>query len=843
MPNSNKLEERKDGPIEALLRIEHESMANRLGFTERVPAGMTDSLLIALIGELDRRSRRTDEYSARVVVTICALIWTHCQKERKAIAEILLLMLSRVGYSVSGVMVDEGYDHQKGQLAPMQSWLSQCAIAIRHLTAEVTVGEKTVLLSDPQKRIWDKISNSEVLGVSAPTSAGKSFIITLKTIDLLLERSGTVIYIVPTLSLVSQVAIDFQEQLKEYGLSKYTVSTTYNKDRFVPETIFVFTQEKALAAFNQSELPFPSLRMLVVDEIQNIERVANEDDQRAKRLYDVIMEFRHSSKIDHVVISGPRITGLKELGVEMFGVESESETVKSSPVASLTYSLFRKSSDEFLFRQYSELFKDSHEIVVSGNRGWKWFGQSYFTDEYYDFLQHFVENLGDNSINIIFSPTAPQARRTAVTGLSRGSFSSNRDIDSLVSYLSETVHPKYDLCAALKSGVAYHHGKVPPHARRAIEYAISKRMVRNIVCTTTLMQGVNLPAQNVIIRTPKLFVKKYGDSAVLTNYELANLRGRAGRLFKDLLGRAFVLEENSFLEDEQGQDELFTDEHKELQSGYGQVYREYRGLVDAHLSGNLSPTMEGVKYSYLMTYIRQAILRYGYRAEDRLRSVGIFLEPSLREKVEKALSRIEVPKAVCFENRYWDPLDLDIMYRDKRSFEVPTDHKNWDLAKEIAGLLKYMRDQFPYYCDRYFEVPYKDGKILHYGISASDWLKEKSLSELLGEQWYDNSDKIERGIETFHNKISFGLPSLLKPMYDIKAPSSMLLRFIEYGAFHPVTRLLIEENVPREVAIRLRKRLTVAETEELLASGVHDLLGRLGQRMDFWDRVQLRGVG
>ena len=79
------------------------------------------------------------------------------------------------------------------------------------------------------------------------------------------------------------------------------------------------------------------------------------------------------------------------------------------------------------------------------------------------------------------------------------------------------------------------------HVRRTLEKAIVSKQINNVVCTTTLMQGVNMPAQNIIIRNPHLYLKKTDTAAELSNYEMANLRGRAGRLLKDFIGRTYVL--------------------------------------------------------------------------------------------------------------------------------------------------------------------------------------------------------------------------------------------------------------------------------------------------------------
>ena len=45
---------------------------------------------------------------------------------------------------------------------------------------------------------------------------------------MILKAGGNVVYIVPTLSLVSQVCSDFNAALKNFGLLHYGISTTFN---------------------------------------------------------------------------------------------------------------------------------------------------------------------------------------------------------------------------------------------------------------------------------------------------------------------------------------------------------------------------------------------------------------------------------------------------------------------------------------------------------------------------------------------------------------------------------------------------------------------------------------
>ncbi len=149
-----------------------------------------------------------------------------------------------------------------------------------------------------------------------------------------------------------------------------------------------------------------------------------------------------------------------------------------------------------------------------------------YTDNFYIYLNKIIKGLGQDKQNIIFAPTSDTARNIAM----KLECNYEDDNKSLIQYYKDTIRENYELCTSLEKGVAYHHGKLPLHVRRTLEKAISEKRIHNVVCTTTLLQGVNLPAQNIIIRNPHLYLIKLNTSTELSNYEMANLRGRAGRL-------------------------------------------------------------------------------------------------------------------------------------------------------------------------------------------------------------------------------------------------------------------------------------------------------------------------
>ncbi len=87
----------------------------------------------------------------------------------------------------------------------------------------------------------------------------------------------------------------------------------------------------------------------------------------------------------------------------------------------------------------------------------------------------------------------------------------------------------------LKRGVVVHHGKMPGRLPQLLVRLVEIRVVRIVLATSTLSQGVNLPFQTVLV--PGL--ARFGGA--MTGRELSNLAGRAGRPGVATEGQTLVL--------------------------------------------------------------------------------------------------------------------------------------------------------------------------------------------------------------------------------------------------------------------------------------------------------------
>ena len=72
-------------------------------------------------------------------------------------------------------------------------------------------------------------------------------------------------------------------------------------------------------------------------------------------------------------------------------------------------------------------------------------------------------------------------------------------------------------------GVFTHHGSMPHGIRAAVEYAMQHHLIRFVICTSTLAQGVNLPIRYLIVMNP------YQGKQIMRKRDFLNLIGRVGR--------------------------------------------------------------------------------------------------------------------------------------------------------------------------------------------------------------------------------------------------------------------------------------------------------------------------
>ncbi len=150
--------------------------------------------------------------------------------------------------------------------------LTAVAEEIRRDGNRVCLGELHVDLTDFQRHLWRDLSDGGNVSVSAPTSAGKSFV--LQAYLRSLARSGKLsvaCYIVPSRALIAQVTDAVTSWRKSDDLKNFRiVNTPLPAETPLPErAIYVLTQERLQAIM--STHPGFAADVVISDEAQGIE--------------------------------------------------------------------------------------------------------------------------------------------------------------------------------------------------------------------------------------------------------------------------------------------------------------------------------------------------------------------------------------------------------------------------------------------------------------------------------------------------------------------------------------------------------------------------------------------
>jgi hypothetical protein len=145
---------------------------------------------------------------------------------------------------------------------------------------------------------------------------------------------------------------------------------------------------------------------------------------------------------------------------------------------------------------------------------------------FYDWLS----KLGSDTKNLIYCNTVNDTIDYAINFSETLPNKDNKQLNDLISLIKEYIHKDYYLIDCLQKGVAFHFGKLPQRIRERIEFLFTEKIIDYVFCTSTLLEGVNLPAKNIFIINNAIGLAKFKD------IDFWNLAGRAGRLAKELSG-------------------------------------------------------------------------------------------------------------------------------------------------------------------------------------------------------------------------------------------------------------------------------------------------------------------
>ncbi len=392
----------------------------------------------------------------------------------------------------------------------------------------VKVVDQRLTLTDFQKRLWTQLVAGKRLAIAAPTSAGKSFVLqAFLCTGVSTGRAFSACYLVPTRALISQMQDDISENLKQFKIAGVDViSVPLESDEVIPDrAIYVLTQERLqILNLNHPTLQF---NFLVVDEAHSVQ-----DGDRGVILQSVLDECLERSPNLQIIFASPSVSNLS-----IFGQMTGQDDLISQSTDDVTV------SQNFINIERVNARKgDITAYIQSGTQrievGSVSVGQSIHGRR--DALVHIANHFGVERQSIVYANGQDDAEKIAfqISNL-RADTDVSRSIAQvdLSDLAKEAVHPKYLLATTVLNGVGFHYGNIPTILRRAVETAFNEGVLHYLVCTSTLLSGVNMPARNVFLCLPQ---KSRGKA--LGSVDFWNISGRAGRLKKDFQGNIFLID-------------------------------------------------------------------------------------------------------------------------------------------------------------------------------------------------------------------------------------------------------------------------------------------------------------
>lgn len=375
-----------------------------------------------------------------------------------------------------------------------------------------------IYFSEQQKQLMDfYIRNKDsTLAVVAPTSYGKTDLI----ISTLKEcQNKNICIITPTKSLLAQTKARIMNANITWIDKIIIHPEMYNEND--QSIVAVLTQERLLRLLkNAPELSFD---YVIIDEAHGLLN----DDDRNIILASVIIVLEKRNKDTVYKFLTPFLCDSKNLQVKYTDYEIDSFEISEYIKTERLYICdLRKNYKLHIYDQYLDEFYPVKMVKVPNDD--------------IDFIE---SNKAYKNIIYLNKPIDIEDFSTRIS--ERTAIVVSNIIDEACKSISEYMHPYYSLIECLKRGIIYHHGSVPDNIRIYIEhlYAVVEE-ITYVITSSTLLEGVNLPAEKMFILDNKKG-RRY-----LSPSNFKNLIGRACRfseIFNSKNGSLKKLEPSIYL--------------------------------------------------------------------------------------------------------------------------------------------------------------------------------------------------------------------------------------------------------------------------------------------------------
>lgn len=391
--------------------------------------------------------------------------------------ELVLMALENRSLFGAGAKIVDALARQFGLFPYLDPDLLSSADRIAYEVHRPEHMDDEVVFHRPQAEVYWHLMAGENVVLSAPTSFGKSLIIDAAIAS---GRYRNILIVVPTIALIDET----RRRLAERFRGHFKVITHSTQSR-AGRNIIIVTQERAL----ERDFDDP-IDLLVVDEFYKL-RPTGSHDERSVLLNQVV--YRLLKRVPQFYMLGPTVLGISP----DFGER-------------IRYSTF--------LEPYHTVASELHTVGGTG-----------------DDLSRLVElckTLPDPTLIFCKSPSraGAVARHLIAARLGRGS----RETDEAAAWVGDNYHPDWHFAEGLRQGIGVHHGRIPRALAQYVVRAFDDGQIRFLVCTSTLIEGVNTKAKNIVILDHAI------NRVPIDLFTFNNIRGRAGRMSQHFVGHVYL---------------------------------------------------------------------------------------------------------------------------------------------------------------------------------------------------------------------------------------------------------------------------------------------------------------
>ena len=314
------------------------------------------------------------------------------------------------------------------------------------------------------------------------------------------------------------------------------------------------------------------------------------------------------------------------------------------------------------------------------------------------------------------------------------------------------MHQDFRLAPLVERGVAFHYGNMPSLLRLEIERLFRSGKIRFLVCTSTLIEGVNLSCRTIVVRGPRK-----GKGHPMEPHDFWNLAGRAGRWGDEFQGNIICIDPEDTQAWPSGVPSrarypIKRESDAVLDLGDGMAdYLSERGLSD------ISSIEDTDKFEQVGAYLLTTFMRLGSISAASLSKRH---DAASIAKLDQALgalaAQIEIDVDLAARHPGVSAVGLQRLLEAFRSYGGDVENL---LLAEVASNDSY--DRFITIMGRInkhmFLAFAPESRIRLYALIVFKWLKGYSLAKIIRDsiEWHQNTAR------------SFKLPDLIRGTMEL----------------------------------------------------------------------------